>query len=42
MIPVVQPTGDDNPPELLGAIFHVDALKAYNRALAEVTREEHS
>ena len=40
-IPVValQP---DAPPELLGALFHVDALKAYNRALAETAAEEHS
>ena len=42
MIPVVQPSGDNAPPELLGALFHIDALRAYNRALAEVTREEHS
>jgi len=32
----------DSPPELLGALFHVDALKAYNRALAETAAEEHS
>ncbi len=30
------------PPELLGAVFHVDALKAYNRALAATAAEEHS
>ena len=28
--------------DLLGALFHVDALKAYNRALAETAAEEHS
>ena len=28
-------------PELQGALFHVDALKAYNRALAAVSAEEH-
>ncbi len=28
--------------ELLGALFYVDALRAYNRALAEIAREEHS
>ncbi|MFC4215720.1 chloride channel protein [Pseudophaeobacter arcticus] len=28
--------------ELLGAIYHVDALKAYNRALVAVAAEEHS
>ena len=42
MIPVVSLGGEDQPPELLGAIFHVDALKAYNRALAAVSEEEHS
>lgn len=38
-IPVVS-----QPPEseLLGALYHIDALKAYNRALAETAREEHS
>ena len=30
------------PPELLGALFHVDALKAYNHALAATAAEEHS
>ena len=29
-------------PELLGALFHVDALRTYNRALAATAREEHS
>ena len=29
-------------PEILGALFHVDALKAYNRALAATAAEEHS
>lgn len=41
-IPVVTLTGEDEPPELLGALFHVDALKTYNRALAAVSKEEHS
>ncbi len=40
-IPVVTLKADA-PPELLGALFHVDALKAYNRALAETAAEEHS
>jgi len=26
---------------LWGALFHVDALKAYNRALADTAAEEH-
>ncbi len=29
-------------PELLGVVFLTDALRAYNRALAEVAKEEHS
>jgi len=41
-IPVVTLAGEDSPPELWGALFHVDALKAYNRALAAVSEEEHS
>ncbi|MEL6680533.1 MAG: chloride channel protein, partial [Pseudomonadota bacterium] len=42
MVPVVNTRPDGEPPELLGAVFYVDALKAYNRALAETAREEHS
>ncbi len=30
------------PPKIHGALFHVDALKAYNRALAATAAEEHS
>ncbi|KEJ98056.1 chloride channel protein, CIC family [Pseudosulfitobacter pseudonitzschiae] len=41
-IPVVALRGEDLPPELLGALFHVDALRAYNRALAATAAEEHS
>jgi CIC family chloride channel protein len=40
-IPVVTLRADANP-ELLGALFYVDALKAYNRALAATAAEEHS
>lgn len=41
-IPVVTLTGKDAAPELKGALFHLDALKAYNRALAATAAEEHS
>ncbi|MEM8731063.1 MAG: chloride channel protein [Pseudomonadota bacterium] len=41
-LPVVAQTDPDAPPELRGALFYVDALKAYNRALAETAAEEHS
>ncbi len=41
-IPVVTLAGEGQPPELWGALFHVDALKTYNRALAAVSEEEHS
>mmetsp|Transcript_18272 Transcript_18272/g.29012 ORF Transcript_18272/g.29012 Transcript_18272/m.29012 type:complete len:563 (-) Transcript_18272:5446-7134(-) len=41
-IPVVTLSGEGNAPELQGALFHVDALKAYNRALAATAAEEHS
>ncbi|MGD1882472.1 MAG: chloride channel protein [Paracoccaceae bacterium] len=40
-IPVVS-LKPNAPPELQGALFHVDALKAYNRALAATAAEEHS
>ena len=41
-IPVVTLGGEAQPPELWGALFQVDALKAYNRALADTAAEEHS
>ncbi len=40
-VPVVTLSGGDAPPDLAGALFHVDALTAYNRALAAVSKEEH-
>jgi len=41
-LPVVTISGEGAAPELLGAVFHVDALRAFNRALAETAAEEHS
>ncbi len=41
-MPVVTPGAEDKPPELRGVVYHVDALKALNRALAETAAEEHS
>jgi CIC family chloride channel protein len=41
-LPVVRLPGQDAPPELWGAVFHVDALRSVNRALSETAREEHS
>ncbi len=41
-IPVVTLAGEGRPPRLDGALFHVDALKTYNRALAAISEEEHS
>ncbi|SLN19740.1 chloride channel protein [Pseudooctadecabacter jejudonensis] len=41
-IPVVAPATGDGPPELRGALFQVDALRAFNRALAATAAEEHS
>ncbi|WP_343503777.1 chloride channel protein [Alloyangia pacifica] len=41
-LPVVTRSGPDEAPVLQGALFHVDALKAYNRALAATAEEEHS
>ncbi|WP_109313098.1 chloride channel protein [Ruegeria sp. AU67] len=36
---IVEEDGSENP---VGALYHVDALKAYNRALAATAAEEHS
>lgn len=41
-IPVVSLSGEGSGPDLRGALFQVDALKAYNRALADTAAEEHS
>lgn len=41
-IPVVHLAGGDAPPALWGALFQIDALRAYNRALAATAAEEHS
>lgn len=41
-IPVVTLGGEGDPPELWGAVFQVDALKAFNSALAATAAEEHS
>lgn len=41
-IPVVTPSSGDGPPQLRGALFHIDALRAFNHALAATAAEEHS
>ena len=41
-IPVVTLGGEDQPPELWGALFQVDALKAFNKAMSATAAEEHS
>jgi len=41
-LPVVRLKPGDEPPEILGTLHHIDALRAYNRALAETAAEEHS
>jgi len=41
-IPVVTLVPGDAPPALEGALYQVDALKAYNQALAATAAEEHS
>ncbi len=42
VVAVVTIAGEGAPPELWGALHHVDALKAFNRALAATAAEEHS
>ena len=41
-LPVVRLGGEGEAPELLGTLHHVDALRAYNRALADTAAEEHA
>jgi len=41
-IPVISSVEDQEEPLLIGALYHVDALKAFNRALAATAAEEHS
>ncbi|WP_299191775.1 chloride channel protein [uncultured Litoreibacter sp.] len=41
-LPVVTLGAEGEPPTILGALFQVDALKQYNRALAATAAEEHS
>jgi CIC family chloride channel protein len=41
-LPVIKRDAETDAPILQGALFHVDALKAYNRALAATAAEEHS
>ncbi len=41
-LPVVSFGDEGAPPQIHGALFHVDALRAYNRALAATAAEEHS
>ncbi|MBV1869196.1 MAG: chloride channel protein [Marinosulfonomonas sp.] len=41
-IPVVTLGGKGEPPKLWGALFQVDALRAFNKALAATAAEEHS
>lgn len=41
-LPVVTKDKDGGEPSLIGALYQVDALKAYNRALADTAAEEHS
>ncbi|MCB1367266.1 MAG: chloride channel protein [Rhodobacteraceae bacterium] len=41
-VPVVELADVDTPPVLKGMLYHVDALRAYNAALAATAHEEHS
>jgi len=41
-LPVVVQGEGGAAPEILGALYHIDSLKAYNRALAAAAAEEHS
>ena len=41
-VPVILRGEEGEPAEILGALYQIDALKAYNRALAATAAEEHS
>ena len=41
-IPIVERGASGETPELLGSVYHVDALRAYSNALEEELREEHA
>ncbi len=41
-LPVLSLGGEADTPELLGALYQVDALRAMNRALSDTAAEEHS
>jgi CIC family chloride channel protein len=41
-LPVIRPSSGEGAPEILGALFQLDALRTFNKALAETAREEHS
>lgn len=42
VLPIVTPPTLTQLPQLLGSVSYIDALKAYNRALAAIAAEEHS
>ena len=41
-LPIIEVNVEDGPPNIIGVLFQVDCLKAYNRALAATAKEEHS
>lgn len=41
-VPVVRLSGENESVEIVGVLYHLDALKAYNKALAATAAEEHS
>ena len=41
-VPVVSGIAAGDKPCLISALYHIDALKVYNRALAATAAEEHS
>ena len=41
-IPVVKVGGETAPSQIVGRLYEVDALRAYNKALSDAAEEEHS
>jgi CIC family chloride channel protein len=42
VLPVLRVAGKDQPAQIIGLLYEVDALRAYAKALADTAAEEHS
>jgi CIC family chloride channel protein len=42
VLPVLRVAGKEQPAQIIGLLYEVDALRAYAKALADTAAEEHS